>query len=322
MAGTKSRTTKNNNPPRVNKPRSGPRQLPEPTHKSFRLSRKIKKPTALPKARHLFMNSSKHLWKYKKLFGGITAVYLLATILLVKGLSVNSDVPEIKESLDEVLTGAGGQVTTGVGLFGYLVGNVSGVSGEAAGTYQSIVLIVISLALIWALRQTYASNTVRIRDSFYKGMYPLIPFLIVLLVIGLQTIPLALASWLFNATILTGLAVTALEQALWSLLAFVLALLTIYMVSSSIFALYVSTLPDMTPLKALRSTRDLVKNRRWILLRKVLFLPAVLLLVGAIITVPVIIFLAPLAEGLFFILSMFALVYTHSYFYSLYRELL
>ncbi len=298
------------------------RKLHEPSHKSFRLSKKIKKPATLPKARLLFKDSSRHLWKYKRVFGGITAIYLLATILLVKGLSIGSNVPEIKASLDEVLTGASGQLTTGISLFGYLVGNVSGVSGETAGTYQSIVLILISLALVWVLRQTYAGNTIRVRDSFYKGMYPLIPFLVVLLVIGLQCIPLAIASWIFNATIVSGLAVTLIEQALWTLLVFLLALLTLYMVSSSIFALYVSTLPDMTPLKALRSTRDLVRNRRWAILRKVAFLPVVLFLAGAIIVVPVIIFLTPLAEWLFFVLSMLALVLSHGYFYKLYRELL
>jgi polyferredoxin len=146
--------------------------------------------------------------------------------------------------------------------------------------------------------------------------------LVVLLVIGLQFIPLGVSSWLFNVTLVSGLAVTAAEQVMWSILCFLLALLSIYMVSSSVFALYVSTLPDMTPMKALRSTRELVKNRRWEVLRKVLYLPLVLLIAGAIITVPVILFLTPLAEWVFFILSMAALAITHSYIYSLYRKLL
>jgi hypothetical protein len=270
----------------------------------------------------LFRNSLEHLWKYKKVFGGITAIYLVAAVLLVKGLSATNDVTEIKQSLQEVLTGATGQLATGFALFGYLIGGASGVSTEVAGVYQSILLVVVSLALIWALRQTHASHVVGVRESFYRGMYPLIPFLVVLLVIGLQFIPLALSSWLLNVTIVSGLAVTAAEQLLWSFLCFLLALLSIYMVSSSVFALYVSTLPDMTPMKALRSTRELVKNRRWEILRKVLYLPLVFLILGALITVPVILFLTPLAEWVFFILSMAALAVAHSYIYSLYRKLL
>ncbi len=243
-------------------------------------------------------------------------------MLLVKGLSSSNDIPEVKRLLEEALTGVGGRLATGFTIFGYLLGNSSAVTSEVAGTYQSMLLVLVSLAIIWALRQTHAGNSVGVREAFYRGMYPLVPFLAVLLVIGLQLLPLAIASWLFNVTIVSELAVTPLEQVLWSVLCFLLAVLSIYLVSSSVFALYVSTLPDMTPMKALRSTRELVRYRRWEILRKVLFLPVVLLLVGAVILVPIILFLTPLAEGVFFVLSMTALAVGHSYVYSLYRELL
>ncbi len=298
------------------------RKLQEPKHKSFKLSKNIKRSARLPKARMILRASLSHLWKYKKVFGGITAIYLLLTILLVKGLSATNNIADIKDSLQEVMVGAAGQLTTGFALFGFLLGSASGVSNEAAGVYQTILLIVVSLAIVWALRQTHASSRVGVRESFYRGMYPLIPFILVLLVIGLQCLPLAIASWLFNVTIVSGLAVTAPEVILWSVLCFLLSVLTIYMLSSSIFALYVSTLPDMTPMKALRSTRGLVLNRRWEILRKVIFLPFVLLVIGALIVVPIILYATPLAEWLFFGLSMATLAITHSYFYSLYRELL
>ena len=299
------------------------RKLKSPTHRSFRLSsKKIKKPSKLPKARKILRTSVAHLWAHKKLFGGITAIYLVATILFVKGLSSANDIPEIKRSLEEILTGASGQLATGFALFGFMLGSASGVNSDVAGVYQMILLVIVSLALIWALRQTHAKSLVGIRESFYRGMYPLIPFLVVLFIIGIQFIPLAIGSWLFNITVVSGLAVTAPEVVLWSIMSFLLALLSVYMVSSSVFALYISTLPDMTPMKALRSARQLVMNRRWEILRKVLYLPLVILVVGALITVPVILLLTPLAEWVFFILSMAALAVSHSYVYSLYRELL
>lgn len=299
------------------------RKLQAPTYKSFRLSRRIK-PThkGIPKARQLFSASLRHLWKYKRVFLGITGLYLLCSILLVKGLASTSDIPEIKSSLQEVLTGATGQLAASVAVFGYLVGNTSGVSSEVAGTYQSMLLIIFSLAIIWALRQTHAGNKIGVRESFYRGMYPLIPFLAVLLVIGVQTIPLVIGSWLFSVTVVSGLAVTGAEQLLWTVLCFLLALLSIYLISSSVFALYVATLPDMTPMKALRSTRELVRHRRWEILRKVVFLPVILLLLSGLLVIPVILFLTPLAEWVFFVLSMALLAITHSYIYGLYRELL
>jgi hypothetical protein len=318
MAKAKTKTVKKRSP--VEQPA---RKLKIADYRTFRLSKRIKRPKAqLPKARHLLQASLKHLWEYRRPFGGIVLAYLVLTVLLVKGLSTSSDIPEVKRLLEEALTGVGGRLATGVTIFGYLLGGSSGVTSEVASTYQSILLVLVSLALIWALRQTHAGTKIGVREAFYRGMYPLVPFLGVLLVIGLQSIPLAISSWLFNVTIASGLAVTAPEQVLWSVLCFLLALLSIYLVSSSVFALYVSTLPDMTPMKALRSTRELVRYRRWEILRKVLFLPLVLLIIGAIILIPIILFLTPLAEGVFFALSMAALAVGHSYMYSLYRELL
>lgn len=299
------------------------RTLARPKYKSFRLSKRIASPgRRLPKARHVLKASLVHLWTYKKVFAGITLVYLTGSVLLVKGLQSTTELALIKEEVEGVLTGTTGQLATGIALYGLLLGSVTAATTETASTYQAILLVLVSLALIWALRQTHSTKKVGVRESFYKGMYPLVPFLAVLFVIGLQGIPLAIGNWLFNVTVVGGLATTALEQWLWGIFCFLLALLTVYMISSSLFALYVSTLPDMTPLKALRSTRELVRYRRWEIIRKVLFLPLVLLVVTAAIMIPAILIVTPVAEWLFFIVSMALLAVAHSYLYSLYRELL
>jgi hypothetical protein len=57
-------------------------------------------------------------------------------------------------------------------------------------------------------------------------------------------------------------------------------------------------------------------------MRKVLFLPLLLLLIAAAIMLPIIIWLAPLARWVFFILTMSVLAAVHGYLYTLYRELL
>jgi hypothetical protein len=101
-----------------------------------------------------------------------------------------------------------------------------------------------------------------------------------------------------------------------------LALLSLYMVTSSVFALYIVTLPNMTPMRALRSARGLVLGRRWTVLRKLLFLPIALFLLGALIMLPLIWFWAPAATWVFFALSMACLAALHSYMYALYRSLL
>jgi hypothetical protein len=300
------------------------RKLAVPQYKSFRVSKKIRSPKpVLTGAFRLFWTSLQHLWANWKLFGGIVLVYLLLTVVLVKGFGVSgNNVPQLKDTLQQLFKGTSGQLTTGFTLFGLLLGTTGSVSSDVAGAYQTILLLVISLVLIWALRQTMAGNTVKVKESFYKGLYPLVPFLLVLLVIGLQFIPLLIGNFLYSTVFSFGLAITSAEKVVWILVFALLALLTLYMVSSSIFGLYIVTLPDVTPMQALRSARELVRHRRWAIARKVLFLPVSLLVIAAVIMVPVIIFITAASEWVFFLLSMAALAIIHSYMYHLYRELL
>lgn len=323
MADTKK--AKNKEQKAVPKTTAGKRRVAPPQYKSFRISKRIKQPKPPIKgAFRLFAASIRILVKNWKLFGGISLVYLVLTILLVKGFGVSGNIEEIREIILEAVQGKSGQFITGITLYGVLLGTANSTNSEVAGAYQSILLLIMSVVLIWALRQSLASKPaiVTVRDAFYKGAYPLIPFLLVLIVIGIQLLPLLIGNFLYGAVIGTGLAVTSIEKALWFMLIGLLSLLSIYLVTSSIFALYIVTLPDTKPLQALRSARDLVLHRRWMIMRKVVFLPVALIVLTGIIIVPLIIVSAPLAEWMFFILSMLTLAVVHSYFYTLYRELL
>jgi len=299
------------------------RKVKTPTYKSFKISKQIKHPgKKLPGAFKLFKGSLRVVFSQKKLFFGIVTVYLLLTLVFVKGFGISSNLSELKSSLQGVFSGGSGSLLTGAALFSYLIGHSGNASSDVASAYQTILLIVVSLAIIWSLRQVYADKKIRIRDAFYKGMYPLVPFILVLLVIGLQLLPLLIANTLYGIVITNGLAVSFVEKAVWLLLYGLFALLSFYMVSSSVFALYIVTLPDLTPMKALRSARHLVRYRRWTVMRKFIFLPIVVLLIGAVIIIPLIVYATPLAEWAFFALTMLALAIIHSYVYNLYRELL
>ncbi len=276
----------------------------------------------LPSAWRLTKTASQMLWQHKKVFVGLTLIYALLSLVLVQGLASNTDVPSLKQTLNQAFTGQLSALLSGLSVFVILVGSAGSGSSQAAGVYQLFLGLVTSLAVIWALRQLLSGTAVRIRDTYYHGMYPLIPFILVLLVVGLQLIPLLIGSTLYSLVITNGIAVYLVEKILWAVLFAALALWSLYMVSASLFALYIVTLPDMTPMKALRSARELVRQRRWTVLRKILFLPLVLLVGAAVIMLPVIILVAPLAQWVFFLLSMFALVAVHAYMYTLYRGLL
>src|SRR6185369_11168426 len=108
--------------------------------------------------------------------------------------------------------------------------------------------------------------------------------------IGAQLVPFAVGGAAYSTVLTAGIAVSAFEKTLWFMLFVLLGLWSFRMVTASIFALYIVTLPDMTPLRAYRSARQLVHGRRLLLWRKLLFLAVALLLLAAIIEIPLILF--------------------------------
>ncbi len=308
------------------KPLNTKRRLTLPKYQTLRMSKSIRQPKPkLSKAPRLFKHSLQLIWKNKRLFGAITLIYIVLSLVLVKGFASTNNLAELKNSLLSLYQGSNAQISSSFAVFSVLLGSGNTAPSAVASTYQSVLLVIFSLAIIWSLRQSLAlkkGQKIRIRDSFYKSLGQLVPFLLVLIVIGLELLPLMLANFLYGTIFGGGLAVTPIEKGLWLIFFVLLVVLSIYMVASSIIALYIVTLPDTTPMQALRSARELVRFRRWMIIRKLLFLPFILIVLAGVIILPVIIVAPVLAEWLFFGLSLFGLVVVHSYIYHLYRELL
>ncbi|HEX5447876.1 MAG TPA: hypothetical protein VFW90_01600 [Candidatus Saccharimonadales bacterium] len=261
------------------------------------------------------------MWrKYWKTLGGIVIIYLLLNIIFASGVS------DISNNFDSIKTNLNASGGTGLwraaGGFASLVGS-SGVSGSTTGSaLQSVLFVLESLVIIYALRHLMSGQAVYVKLAWYRAMTPLIPFLLVIFMILIQLLPITL-----GATLLAVIASAAFTSATWatavSIVFFVLmAAWSIYMVSSSIFALYIVTLPDMQPRQALRSAKDLVRFRRWEVIRKVLFLPIIIMIVMGLVIVPLILYAQRVVPGVFYVLSMLSILFVHSYLYSVYRELL
>ena len=285
-------------------------------------SRAIVKHADLPAVTVVLKNSLEIIRKYWKTFIIVTLIYALLYIVFVRGLSGGLDLSSLRASLSH--NKGTTSLSTGLSLFAYLIGNSTTTQSSSvnAGVYQTILLIIVSLALIWTLRQSYNNNKVRARDAFYRGMYPVIPFILVLLVIGLELIPMLIGGSVYATVTTNGIAVGVSEKMLWALMFAILSFVSLYLITSSIFALYIVTLPDMTPMKALRSARQLVKRRHWLVMRKMLFLPLVIVIVAMIIMVPIVLLITAAATWIFLIFSLVCLVFIHSYLYALYRELI
>lgn len=272
----------------------------------------------LPTAWTILKQSMRQLWANWKLFGGIVLVFGLLNIILVRSLSGAYDISALKNSLD----GTTGQLTSSLISLVYVVASSGNSGKQDSAVYQTILILVCSLAFIWALRQVVAGKTVKIRDGFYKGMYPLIPFMLVFGLMGAQLLPLAIGGGLYATVVSGGIAVHLWEKAIFLTLFVALGLWSLRMITATIFALYIVTLPDMTPLRAYRSARELVHYRRLLIWRKLIFLPIILLVAAVVIELPLILFITPLAVWSFFVFSMCMLPVIHGYLYNVYRELL
>lgn len=320
MATAKKKSVKKSEAEAVRK-----RRVVLPQYKSFRVSKKIKRAkTTLPSVLELSKRSVQQLKTQKRLFIGITIVYGLLILVFVRGMSGGMDVQQLKANIGDITNTNSGAVGSSFALFGVLLGSASATNGDLASLYQTLILILVSLALIWSLRRVQSGDKdrIQIRDAFYKSTYAFIPFLLVLLVVSLQLIPLAIGNLIYTFVIQGGIATTSIEQFLWLVLVFLLVVLSLYMITSSIFALYIVTLPDTRPMQALRAAREIVRFRRWTIMRKILILPLLLILLLAVVTLPSILLVPMLAGWIFFIATMVLLPLLHSYMYALYRALL
>lgn len=301
---------------------SRPRQLRLPKYNLLHLRRRHRPPVAkIPNAFRLFVRACKVLVRRHRLFVGIVLVYSLLNFVFVAGFNVGgTDIASLKTTLSGGHP-SGWNLSLGTSLFAYLLGSSSS-SIASTSAYQVLFVLISSLTLIWALRQVYAGNKVRIRDAFYFGVAPLTVFALVGLAISVQLAPLIFGAVLYTTAIGPGVALHTIELAGWTALSILLACVSIYLICSSLFALYISTLPDMTPMRALRSARQLVRYRRLSVLRKVLFIPVALFVIMAAVMLPIIWFATPIAPWVFFFMAMIELALFHSYMYALYRALL
>lgn len=298
-----------------------PRRLKIPQYKRGRYQKRIKHDVPkLVSSWEVFKQSVIVIWQNNSLFGGILLVYVVLSAILVRGLSSTAQLSLVKDALKETSDSVFSTSTT---LLGSLL-NSSTPTAASGTVYQSMLFVLISLVVIWTLRQVYdqKAKKISLKVAFYKSSYPLVPFVLVLLVISLQLVPLLIGSSVYALVASNGLAVTGLEQLAWGGLFFLLATWSFYMISSSLFALYIVTLPNVTPMQSLRSAKDLVKFRRWTVMRKILFLPLILFLLISLVMLPAVLWLTPIAEWIFFIIGLAALIIGHSYLYNLYRKLI
>jgi hypothetical protein len=294
-----------------------------------KLTKKQQRVKAKIEARKLkpIVGSFKLTWRvlqifrqYWKTLGGIVLVYLILNIIFASGISnVNTTFSDIKNDLN---TGGGQALWHAAGGFGALVASSGDSSTTTCSALKSMLFVIESLVIIWALRHLLSGQDISVKLAYYRSMTPLIPFLLVVFMVIIQLLPLTLGGIILAAVASSVFTSTTIATIFTTIVFLILTAWSIYMVSASIFALYIVTLPDMLPRQALKAANDLVRFRRLPVIRKVLFMPLFILAVMAAVIIPLIVYAKFIVPVAFYTLSMLAILFIHTYLYSLYRELL
>jgi len=307
-------------------------------HRSFQMTRRrdYNRSLKLPGYFAFSRSVTKTLFQYKKVFIWLAAVYAVLTILLV-GIgsqeTYNSLTSTLQDTGEQVFQGNLGQLGQAALLF-VSIGS-SGLNAsptEAQQIYLVLLALLVWLTTVWLLRGLIAGHKIKMRDGLYSAGAPIIATFLVALVLIIQLIPLGLAAVGYAAATSTGLLNGGVAAMLFWFAAALLAVLSLYWITSTFFALIIVTLPGMYPMKALRTAGDIVIGRRLRILLRILWMMAGILVAGAIVFIPIILIttglthlwpavanvpIVPIALLLF---SVGAFIWAASYIYLLYRR--
>ncbi len=290
--------------------------ISKPTKKtSAKNSQYIKLPSSLS----LLSDSFNFITANIKILSGITAVYAVLYLIFIRAGS-SFDVEGTNEIIRDSL--GDNAILNKTVLTGTLISSGGGSSSSTGGPYSFILLVIGTLAFVWAIRHLMAGKKFKIRDTFYSGMYPLIPFVIVLFIISMQLIPFVVGGFLYSTAELNGLISTLLERVLFIILWIALSSLSAYWLANSLMAIYAVTLPDIYPMQALRSTKQVIKGRRWNVLSRILILILFLALVAVCVLLITVSLVPVIAVYIYDLLMILGLLFANIYMFKLYRSLI
>ncbi len=299
-------------------PSTRTRQLSKKQQRA-KLKKEAEKQTPIPGSFKLTAEVFKDLRRFWRPLGAIFIIYVILNLIFATGFlsGINSSVNSIRSDI-----GHSHNFSKALNGYGSLLGSGTNGNNRSSSAVQTILLIIESLAIIWALRHLLAGDKIRAKAAYYQSMTPLIPFILVGIVIVIQLLPLTIGSVLLALVLSSAFVSGSILTILFSILLALLAAWSLYLISSSIFALYIVTLPEMQPRQALRSARNLVRFRRWPILRRLLFLPLVVFVLIGVIIIPIILLVPFLTTTVFFVLTMLTILFVHTYLYNLYRGLI
>ena len=308
-------------------------------HRSFRRTRRrdFSRSLKLPGYWAFTSYVGKTLWSHRKLFISLAAFYALLTVLLV-GIASQSACSNLADTLrttsGDAFNGNWGQIGKASLLFvATLTGSISQTLTEVQQLYSVIIVLLGWLTSVWLLRNLLAGHKVKLRDGLYNAGSPILSTFLVALLLLVQMLPFALALFGYSAAVTTGLLASGgVAAMLFWIAAVLLSVISLYLMTSTVFALIIVTLPGMYPFKAIKTAGDLVVGRRLRLLLRFIWLAISVSLAWVLVMIPVILIdmwikslwsainWVPTIPLVLLSLSSLTIVWVSSYVYLLYRK--
>jgi hypothetical protein len=309
-------------------------------HRSFRLTRRrdYNRSLKLPGYFKFTNYVRKTIWQNRKIFLILALIYAIITALMV-GIASQDTYKTLTDTLrtsgGSLFVGAWGEMGKASLLFlTALTGGMNQNLTDIQQVYAVIIILLTWLTSVWLLRNILAGHKVKVRDGLYNASAPILSTFIVALLLIVQLLPFALALIGYSAASSSGLLTAGVEAMLFWIAAGLLCLLSLYWITSTIFALIIITLPGMYPYQAIKTAGDLVVGRRLRILLRFLWMALTVVVGWAVVMIPIILFDAwiksiwsaiswiPIVPVTLLVLSAITIIWVSSYVYLLYRKVI
>jgi len=307
-------------------------------HRSFRRTRRRDYVRSLQLPGYFAFTSyvRKTLWVNRKTFIFMGLIYAVITAIMVGVASQDTYTTltdTIKQTSGNLFAGNWGAIgQASLLLVTAVTGGITNTLTDAQQIYAALIILLTWLTTVWLLRSILAGHKARLRDGLYNASAPLLSTFLVALVLIAQLLPIAIALIGYSAASSTQLLDSGVAAMLFWIVAALLAVLSLYFITSTFIALVVVTLPGMYPMQALKTAGDLVIGRRIRILLRMVWLGLSITVMWFVIMIPVILFdtwlkslfptiqWLPLIPVALLVMSTITVIWSASYVYLLYRR--
>jgi hypothetical protein len=218
---------------------------------------------------------------------------------------------------------------TGLLFMAALTGGLSQPLDQAQQINVVIIALFAWLVVVWLLRQFLAGNEVKLRDALYNAGAPFLSTFVILIILAVQLVPGALGFTIYATANSTGAITGGAEAMAFGFGAFVLAILSLYWVSSTALAGVIVTLPGTYPWAAIRTAGDMAFGRRSAIVLRLVWLLAMVVVLWALLLIPSLLIdnwlklsWLPIVPVMVQVLTAVSMLYTAAYIYLLYRKMI